>query len=173
MRLLNAAVLVAAILVMAPAAGRDFSVYPIGKPQVVRSLGIAVSYFQPIELEGSMMHAAADADIHLEVDITATKDDPDGYAEGDWRPYLVVSYRLAKAGTGQTRVGTLMPLIAYGRANVGKPHYGDNLKLMGPGRYVLELDIAPPAGPAGVTTFTPFTANYTFVYAGVGKKGGY
>lgn len=160
------------------AAARDFAVYPIGEPRIVNGLEVAAVYFQPIELDGALMHEAAGADIHLEADIRATKGDPDGYAEGDWRPFLTVTYRLTKTGTGQSLAGTLMPLVSYGGpagAGIGKPHYGDNLKLLGPGRYHLDLSIAPPGGgQTGVSAgFAPFTLAYDFVFAGVGKRGAY
>lgn len=74
-----------------------------------------------------------------------------------------------------------MPMVA----NDG-PHYGDNLKLAGPGKYRLTLTVSPPsANPhshfgrhvdkeTGVGAwFAPFSADYEFIYAGTGKKGGY
>ena len=74
-----------------------------------------------------------------------------------------------------------MPMVA----NDG-PHYGDNVKLQGPGKYKMTLTIAPPtANPhamfgrhvdkeTGVGPwFKPFTLDYEFVYAGTGKKGAY
>ncbi len=164
-----------AISIASPAAARDFAVYPIGQSQIVNGLEVTPVYFQPIDLDGAMMHPAADSDIHLEADILATKGDADGYAEGDWRPYLTVTYRLIKTATGQRLAGTLMPLVSYGGGRIGKPHYGDNLKLMGPGRYRFELSVAPPAAgqTAVAASFKPFTVDYDFVYAGVGKKGAY
>ena len=59
------------------------------------------------------------------------------------------------------------------------------MKLSGPGRYLLELTVHP--GGLGDMTFSrhvdketgvapwpaAFTLNYEFVFAGVGKKGGY
>ena len=56
-------------------------------------------------------------------------------------PYLVVRYELTKPDTGQTLKGELMPMVA----NDG-PHYGENLKLMGVGKYKLTLTILPPSG---------------------------
>ena len=105
-------------------------------------------YLQPITMapEG-MMRKASDSDIHLEADIHAVKNNPTGFAEGDWMPYLQVTYELTKAGTTQSIKGDLMPMVA----NDG-PHYGDNVKLFGPGKYHLKLHISPPAqnGPHGV-----------------------
>jgi len=169
------AALALAVAIGRPAEAREFAIYPIATPQVVNGLKVAMTYFQPIDLEGGLIRPAAGADIHLEADITATANDPDGYGEGDWRPYLVVSYRLTKQGGGETIGGPLMPLVSYGGGGGGKPHYGDNLTLMGPGRYRLELTVAPPgAGQSGLAQgFAPFTVDYTFVYAGIGKKGAY
>ncbi len=166
------------LAVAPPASARDFAIYPVGPPRIVQNLEIAPVYFQPIDLEGALMQSADGADIHLEVDIHAAQDDPGGYAQGDWRPYLNVTYRLTKIATGQTLSGTLMPLVSYGGkagAAAGKPHYGDNLKLLGPGKYRLDLSIAPPdQAQAGIdAAFAPFSLHYEFVYAGIGKRGAY
>ena len=74
-----------------------------------------------------------------------------------------------------------MPMVAS-----DGPHYGDNVKLMGPGKYTLVLTVLPPSQnpqahfgrhvdkETGVAPwFKPFTASYDFTYAGTGKKGGY
>jgi len=155
--------------------GRDFALYPVGKPEIVHGLEVGAVYFQPIDLQGAMMHASAGTDIHLEADVHAAGDDADGYAEGEWRPYLTVTYRLTRTDTGQTLAGALMPLVAYGGSGGGngKPHYGDNLKLMGMGRYRLELTVAPPPGQSDIGGFQPFTVERSFVFAGIGKKGAY
>lgn len=175
---LRAAAILLLLAAAHPAVAREFATYPIGMPRIVHGLKVAPLYFQPIDLEGAMMHPSADCDIHLEADISATANDPDGYADGEWRPYLTVTYRLTKVANGQTLAGSLMPLVAYGGstgASVGKAHYGDNLKLFGAGRYRLQLSVAPPdSGPTGAqASFAPFTVDYDFVYAGVGKKGAY
>ena len=73
-------------------------------------------------------------------------------------------------------------------ANDG-PHYGDNVKLGGPGKYHLKYTIYAPNTPensygknfgrhtdrlTGVRPwFKTFTVAYDFVFAGIGKKGGY
>ena len=156
--------------------------YPIGKPQTQGGMEVAAVYLQPIEMEpAGMMRAASDSDVHLEADIKATKDNKNGFAKGDWVPYLVVNFTLTKEGAGEVAKGPFMPMVA----NDG-PHYGDNVKLAGPGKYTLTLDVAPPSANAhahfgrhvdketGVGPwFQPFTVKYDFVYAGTGKKGGY
>ena len=176
--LLRAAFLAAGLLASGLAFAKET---PIGEEKQQAGMTIGAVYLQPIEMEPEgMMRAAADFDVHLEADIHAAKGNENGFAEGDWMPYLVVTYELTKEG-GQTEKGDLMPMVA----NDG-PHYGDNVKLQGPGKYKMSLTIAPPsAGPhamfgrhvdkeTGVGPwFKPFTLDYEFVYAGAGKKGAY
>lgn len=153
---------------------------PIGKPQIVSGMEVSAVYLQPIEMEpAGMMSSAATSDIHLEADIKATADNANGFAEGDWLPNLMVTYELRKKGADQVVSGVLMPMVAS-----DGPHYGDNVKLMGPGRYNLRLLITPadPLHPfgrhvdkeTGVQPWPmPFWIKSEFVFAGVGKKGGY
>jgi uncharacterized protein involved in high-affinity Fe2+ transport len=156
--------------------------YPIGKPQVREGMEVAAVYLQPIAMEpAAMMRDATASDIHLEADIKATDKNRNGFADGAWVPYLVVRYELVKRGGSAKIAGTMMPMVAS-----DGPHYGDNVKLQGPGNYKLVLSIAPPGSDTnshfgrhadretGVAPwFKPFTVEYEFVYAGVGKKGGY
>ena len=155
--------------------------YPIGEPQNAGGMEVAAVYLQPIEMDPpGMMRATAQSDIHLEADIHALADNTNGFAEGEWVPYLVISFELTKDG-GETIKGDLMPMVAS-----DGPHYGDNVKLMGPGKYKLRLNIAPPSAnknahfgrhtdkETGVAPwFESFTTEYEFVFAGIGKKGGY
>lgn len=156
--------------------------YPIGQAQERDGREIGAVYLQPIEMEpAGVMRAAKDSDVHMEADIHAKKGNANGFAEGDWLPYLMVDYEVTKVGTNQTLKGMFMPMVA----NDG-PHYGDNVKLFGPGNYKLKLSIAPPdANPhahfgrhvdeeTGVGPwFKPFVVEYEFTFAGIGKKGGY
>ena len=86
-----------------------------------------------------------------------------------------------KAGDAKVLQGELMPMVAS-----DGPHYGDNVKLLGPGKYKLTLTVQPPSmneqahfgrhvdKETGVGPwFKPFSAQYEFTYAGTGKKGGY
>jgi periplasmic iron binding protein len=156
--------------------------YPIGKPAEKGGMEIGAVYLQPIEMDPpGVMRAAKDSDIHLEADIHATAGNPTGFPEGEWMPYLVVKFELQKQGSQNVIKGELMPMVA----NDG-PHYGDNVKLEGPGKYHLKYFIAPPTANSmshfgrhidketGVGPFfQPFELEYDFVYAGTGKKGGY
>ena len=114
--------------------------YPIGAPQTKSGMEIAAVYLQPVEMDPpGVMRPAAESDVHLESDIKAAKDNKNGFAQGDWIPYLAVSYELTKLDDNQTQKGGFMPMVA----NDG-PHSGDNVKMMGPGKYKLTLTIAPP-----------------------------
>ncbi|HWX01352.1 iron transporter [Collimonas sp.] len=156
--------------------------YPIGKQQIMNGLEIAAVYLQPIKMEPEgMMRKAELSDIHVEADIRAVKNNPNGFAEGDWMPNLVISYEFSKAGSTQVVKGDMMPMVAS-----DGPHYGDNVKLMGPGKYTLKMIISPPSANAGAhfgrhvdketgvgAWFKPFEVVNEFTFAGVGKKGGY
>ena len=155
---------------------------PIGKHQVVSGMDIGAVYLQPVKMEpDGMMKKVEASDIHLEADIHAAKDNANGFAQGDWMPYLVVKFEIAKVGSDFKQEGVLMPMVAS-----DGPHYGDNVKLAGPGKYKLKFTVQPPSDntPAhfgrhvdketGVGPwFKPFDLNYDFTFAGTGKKGGY
>lgn len=156
--------------------------YPIGQPQYRHGMEIAAVYLQPVVMEpDGMMLPAEQADIHLEMDIHATDDNPNGFEADAWLPYLNGRYRLVKSGSEKIIEGELMPMVAS-----DGPHYGDNVKLDGPGEYTLTFFVAPPSASGhhhfgrhtdrltGVRPwFKPFEVSYRFVFAGIGKKGGY
>jgi periplasmic iron binding protein len=156
--------------------------YPVGAPQQRYGMEIAAVYLQPVTMEPEgMMRPAEQSDIHLEADIHALAGNPQGFDEGFWMPYLVVKYELSKQGGDDKLAGDLMPMTAS-----DGPHYGDNVKLLGPGRYHLKLSIQPPSMNAhahfgrhtdrltGVRPWwKPFELEYDFVFVGLGKKGGY
>ncbi|MBI2383388.1 MAG: iron transporter [Gammaproteobacteria bacterium] len=157
--------------------------YPIGVPEQRFGMEIAAVYLQPIGMEpDGMMRPAEQSDVHLEADIRAMDINPNGFAEGEWIPYLQVQYEVVKADSGEKIAGDFMPMVA----NDG-PHYGDNVKLFGYGKYRVKYTIhAPVDHPAGHhfgrhtdrltgvrPWFKPFTVEWEFIYSGIGKKGGY
>jgi uncharacterized protein involved in high-affinity Fe2+ transport len=174
--------LAACVAAVASATAAHALEYPIGKPQIMNGMEIAAVYLQPVAMEpAGMMRDAKASDIHLEADVKATDKNGNGFADGTWIPYLAIAYELTRQGSNDRITGTLMPMVAS-----DGPHYGDNVKLAGPGRYKLKLSIAPPGADAhshfgrhvdketGVGAwFKPFTVEYDFAFAGVGKKGGY
>ena len=171
-------VAVAAAMVAGSAAARE---YPIGKPQQRSGLEVSMVYLQPITMEpAGVMRDAKDSDVHLEADVKALGDNRQGFAEGTFVPYLVLRYEIRKTGSNDVLRGDLMPMVAS-----DGPHYGDNVKLLGPGRYTVAVDVAPPDAAhshfgrhvdkeTGVAAwFAPFRLTYDFTFAGTGKKGSY
>lgn len=126
-----------------------------------------------------IMKPRAESDIHLECNIRAAENNPNGFAAGEWIPNLTIHYTLIKADTGQKIEGEMIPMVA----NDG-PHYGDNVKMLGVGKYKLIYKIDNPLkkGEFGRHTdretgvrewFKPFEMEWEFNFIGAGKKGGY
>lgn len=138
---------------------------------------IAAVYIQPVTME-PLMAGMMPADIHLEADIKALADNPHGFAEGAWIPYLTVTYVISKKGSDWQTIGTLMPMMAS-----DGPHYAQNIKLDGAGKYQLSYKIEAPTREAffrhtdketGIPQWwAPIELEWDFVFAGYGKKGGY
>lgn len=156
--------------------------YPIGSPKLLNGMEVAAVYLQPIEMEPHhIMRAATESDIHLEADIHAIANNVNGFAEGDWIPNLEIKYTLVKLDGGETTGGMFMPMVAS-----DGPHYGDNVKLMGVGKYKLTFMITSQGADSsdhfgrhvdketGVAPWpAPFSVDYEFTFAGTGKKGAY
>jgi uncharacterized protein involved in high-affinity Fe2+ transport len=159
--------------------------YPIGSPQNLAGMEVAAVYLQAVEMEPEgHMRKASESDIHLEADIHALANNANGFPEGFWIPHLLVKYELTRIGSNEVIKGDMMPMVAS-----DGPHYGDNVKLKGPGKYKVKFTLYPPnarENPAGNmfgrhtdrTTgvrpwFKQVEAEWEFTYAGVGKKGGY
>ncbi len=174
-----AAPLFALGLAAAPALAGEM---PIGQPVEVNGMNLIGIYLQPVVMEPAMGDQdAKKADIHLEADIKALKDNPNGFSEDSWIPYLTVDYTIAKRGTDWKSKGVLHPMVAS-----DGPHYGANVALNGPGQYDVTFRVAPPAGEhahaflrhtdkeTGVASWwKPFEFAGDFKFVGTGKKGGY
>ncbi len=155
---------------------------PIGLPHTVSGMEIAAVYLQPIEMEPNKgphaMRLRKDSDIHIEADISAAEGNTNGFAAGEWIPYLTVDYTIIKIDTKEKVEGRMMPMVA----NDG-PHYGDNVKMLGVGKYRLVVRVDNPLRvgfgrhtdrETGVGPwFKPFAVEWEFNYFGAGKKGGY
>jgi uncharacterized protein involved in high-affinity Fe2+ transport len=134
--------LATSLLAAAPTDARE---YFVGGPVKQQDMEIVANYLlgvemapMPMTMGGMMEHG--DHMIHLEADIHATADNPYGYADGAWIPYLTVSYDLKKDGSDWSASGTLIPMTAK-----DGPHYANNLNMGGPGLYHLTYRIEPPA----------------------------
>lgn len=152
--------------------------HSMGKPLVKNGLILHPVYLQPVHMAPMLPGMKQTADVHMEIDIHADKSNPQGFAPGEWVPYINVSYSITKKGSDWTRFGSLMPMVA----NDG-PHYGANVKLDGAGKYHVSFRILPPPyngffrhtdKETGVAPWwKPFSVGWDFTYVGVGKKGGY
>jgi periplasmic iron binding protein len=140
--MLNTRKLVSALALSAALATPALALeYPIGVPQNKAGMEIAAVYLQPIEMEPEgMMRKASESDIHIEADIHALANNPNGFPEGAWIPYLVVKYEVSKIGGDHKVAGDFMSMVAD-----DGPHYGENIKLAGPGKYTVKYTILPPS----------------------------
>lgn len=151
---------------------------PIGQAVEKNGMEIGAVYLQAVMMEPEMPHEAGPADIHLEADIHAVKGNPNGFAVSEWIPALQVAYHLKKTGSTWEKTDILIPMVAS-----DGPHYGNNVKLDGPGKYHVTYHINPPPYQGFVRHvdketgvgkwFAPFEVSWDFTYVGTGKKGGY
>ena len=170
--MLRPAVPLAAALAFAVAAPADAREYFVGGPVKEHDMEIVANYLIGVEMapmgEMAMHHDGGDM-IHLEADIHATADNPYGYADGAWVPYLTVSYALKKDGSDWISAGKLVPMTAK-----DGPHYANNVMMNGPGQYSVTYSIEPPAPEAfgrhvdkltGVPDWwKPVTVSFSFKY---------
>ncbi len=152
--------------------------FPIGDHVERNGMEIGAVYLQPVMMEPMLPGMDRQTDIHLEADIHAQANNPNGFGPGDWVPYLGITYRIDKLGSDWTTFGTFMAMVAS-----DGPHYGANIKLDGPGKYRVTYHMLPPPyqgfyrhtdKETGVGAWwTPFDVSWEFIYVGAGKKGGY
>ncbi len=123
------------------AAPNGFKEYPVGDEVQVEGMNIAAVYFQPASMEPKAKAGipVEEADIHIEADIAALKDNPRGFGFGEFVPYLTVKYKLENLDSGENRDGSFMPMNAS-----DGPHYGANIKMLGAGNYKLTYLISAP-----------------------------
>jgi len=115
--------------------------YPIGGPVQTHDMEIASSYLTGIEMAPMPPGMVMDKDsVHLETDVHATADNKYGLSNGEWVPYLSISYSLVKEGAPDYKqIGTLLPMVAKDGA-----HYANNVKMDGPGTYTVVLRYESP-----------------------------
>jgi uncharacterized protein involved in high-affinity Fe2+ transport len=169
---------IAAALLMAVAGTLQAGEHPIGDPVEKNGMELAAVYLQPVVMEPMPPGKMEPSDIHLEADIHAAKGNRNGFGAGEWVPYLGITYEVSKVGADWSTSGTFMPMVAS-----DGPHYGKNIKLDGPGKYLVRFHLVPPSAngfyrhtdrETGVGEWwAPFDLEWDFIYAGAGKKGGY
>lgn len=139
---------------------------------------LAAVYLKPMDMSPKKDLQAKDADIHIEADIHALKENVNGFEEGDWIPYLGINYELKNLDNGASKKGTLVPMVAK-----DGPHYGLNIpmekdrsKKFNPGNYKLTFHIQSPEQQGlrrhtdhqtGVNAWCDnFSVSYDFKYSG-------
>jgi len=152
--------------------------FPIGDPVEKNGMEIVAVYLQPVTMEPMLPGMMDETDIHLEADIHALKGNKNGFGAGEWIPYLDITWLITKKGSDWKKIGHFGHMIAS-----DGPHYANNIKLDGPGKYTLMYHIKPPAyngymrhtdKETGVEKWwKPFDLEWDFTYTGSGKKGGY
>lgn len=164
----SAVVAVSALLFSLGASARE---YPTGGPVMTHDMEIASSYLVGIDMAPMPPGMVMGADsVHLETDVHATADNKYGFSNGEWIPYLRISYLLTKKGsTDYKEIGTLLPMVAKDGA-----HYANNVKMSGPGTYTVVLRYESPQvngffhhidKETGVPEWwAPFTETFTFEY---------
>lgn len=158
-------------------------------------LSVGAVYLQPITMApAGMMKPRSESDIHLEIDIHAKENlKARGFAPGDWLPNVAVTYTIQKIGAAtplmcgtnpQTKAArSTCPLMAMAASDGA--HYGDNVKLAGPGFYIVTFNAKTDPSTFGWHTDTDskllgteyvdfhFTQSYLMKWTGIGKRGGY
>lgn len=134
-----------------------------------------MNHEMPMNMENMDHSIPEGADIHLELRVNATDDNPYNFKAGAWMPYLRIDYRVEKVGSDWFTSGSLDPMVA----NDG-PHYGNNVKLNGVGKYSIKYRVTAPnlmlhmdKETAPKQWFKPFVVSWDLTYLGIGKKGGY
>jgi len=159
-----------ALLVLAPLPGvAAEGETVIGGPVERHGLSVAAAYLEAIEMDPAPATPAGADVIHLECDVAAAADNPHGFAEGQFVPYLTCSYVVEKIGGDWRRIGTMLPMTAQ-----DGPHYADNVPLDGPGEYRVTYRLSPPSergfyrhadDATGVPAWwAPFEVEWTFTY---------
>ncbi|MDR1237628.1 MAG: iron transporter [Propionibacteriaceae bacterium] len=122
----------------APGDAGGFEEFEIGDDIEVGPLNVAGVYFQPVDMDPAMGLTSAEADIHIEADISALPNNL-GFGTGDWVPNLTVDYEITDPA-GKVNSGTFMPMNAS-----DGPHYGANIKMGDAGTYKVKFIIKSPA----------------------------
>ena len=150
-----------------PAAARE---YFVGGPVHIQDMEIVANYLVGVQMAPMSRGMVQGPDvIHLEADVHATADNKYGYPDGAWVAYLTINYLVEKVGTPWRATGVLKPMTAK-----DGPHYADNIKMAGPGRYKVTYRFTSPESngfyhhvdkETGVPGWwAPFNTAFVFTY---------
>lgn len=121
------------------AIGAPFVEHPIGDEVERNHIRIVAVWLPSVEVEGQTVKTGSDV-IHLEADVRSTAGNPNGFAKGEFIPYLKITYRIEPVKGGTPVEGTMSPMVA-----ADGPHYGANVSMPRPGTYRLTYHIEPPS----------------------------
>lgn len=151
-----------------------FREYTIGEEieREAERLRIAAVWLPPVTMDGHPeCNRAGPHVVHLECDVHATRGNQNGFALGEWIPYMAVAYKIEQDGK-VVRDGKFLPMVAK-----DGPHYGATIEMPGAGRYKLTYRLEPPsAGGLGRHTdpvtgvapwWKPFEVSFDWDYKGV------
>jgi uncharacterized protein involved in high-affinity Fe2+ transport len=155
-----------------------FREYPIGD-EVEREkehMKVAAVWLPPVTMDHECGAGPGPNTIHLECDVHATRGNENGFAIGDWIPYMTIEYAITKEGEEKPSLtGELMPMIAK-----DGPHYGATIAMPGVGRYRLRYKLHPPSKNGfgrhtdpvtGVADWwAPFETSYSWDFKGLAAE---
>ncbi len=153
----------------------NFREYPIGTEVEKNAMWIVAVWMPPVGMDGNAM-AGSDI-IHLEADVKATDENRNGFAKGEFIPYLKIAYEIKPAKGGEAiRKGELLPMVASDGF-----HYGASIAMPNAGEFTLSYTIQPPsAGGLGrhsdpvtgvAPWWEPFTVTFDWDYQGLPEAG--
>jgi uncharacterized protein involved in high-affinity Fe2+ transport len=159
----------------------DFREYPIGDEVERNRILIKAVWLPPVAMEG-MNEPTSSSMIHLEADVHATEGNPNGFALGEFVPYMLVQYSIVPADAATKTAypdpikGTMMPMVARDGL-----HYGATIDMPRPGRFRLTYSFSPPsAGGLGrhadratgvAPWWKPFDVTFDWDYLDPPQKG--
>jgi len=159
-----------ASVLVAPGSARA-SEADIGEPVTRNGITVKAAYLTGVEMAPQPPTPSGDDTIHLECDVSAAANNPQGFPQGAWVPYLGCIYTIEKVGSDWSRTGRMLPMTAQ-----DGPHYANNVAMDGPGEYRLTYYLVPPQSQGffrhtdaetGVEAWwEPFSVSWMFEYAG-------
>jgi len=123
-----------------PAAGSSVREYPIGDEVERNHIRVAAVWLPAVMMDDMPADSTAPM-IHIEADVKALANNPNGFAKDEKVDYLKIVYWLNAASSGERLAqGELTPMMARDGF-----HYGATISKPKPGQYRLTYAIKPPS----------------------------
>lgn len=120
--------------------GAPLREYPIGDEVERNHIRVAAVWLPAVTMEGMPADPSSHT-IHIEADVKALENNPNGFAKDEKVDYLKVHYAVVPAAGGSpVAEGDLSPMMARDGF-----HYGASIAMPEPGKYRLLYDIQPPS----------------------------